>query len=118
MVAQHPDSAKYKMLLAEMREQLLAARAVNDGAANIVELDQTRVGRLSRMDAMQSQAMSQAANQRRDSSLLAIDRALERIDIGTYGECIDCLEQINPNRLEADPVVRRCISCAEESEKS
>jgi DnaK suppressor protein len=118
MIPERPDSEKYKTLLAGMREQLLAARAVNDGAANIVELDQTRVGRLSRMDAMQSQAMSQATNQRRDRSLHAIDRALERIDAGTYGECIDCLEQINPTRLEADPVVRRCIRCAEESEKS
>jgi DnaK suppressor protein len=118
MVSKRPDSEKYKILLAGIREQLLAARSINDGAANIVELDQTRVGRLSRMDAMQSQAMSQAANQRRDLSLLAIDRALERIDAGTYGECIDCAEQINPNRLEADPVVRRCIRCAAESEKS
>lgn len=43
--------------------------------------------------------------------LTAIDRALERIDAGTYGICISCDELIAPERLEARPVTDRCVTC-------
>lgn len=41
-----------------------------------------------------------------------IDEALERMDEGTYGECVECGEQINPARLEARPLSIRCVDCA------
>ena len=41
-----------------------------------------------------------------------IDEALERMDEGTYGECVDCGTQINPARLEARPLSIRCVECA------
>ncbi len=40
-----------------------------------------------------------------------IDAALRRIAAGTYGECVDCGEQIDPARLEAYPTARRCLAC-------
>ncbi len=46
-----------------------------------------------------------------------IEEALERIDEGTYGDCVVCEGKINVERLEAVPYARLCIECARESEK-
>lgn len=77
-----------------------------------VELDQTSVGRLSRMDAMQMQAMAQATERRRAVEMVRIEAALKRIDDGDYGWCVRCGEAIAPKRLAADPTVPTCIGCA------
>jgi DnaK suppressor protein len=82
-----------------------------------VELDQSKVGRLSRMDAMQAQAMAQASGQRREAMLRNIEAALKRIDDESYGLCLDCGEPINPKRLEFDPTALRCIDCASNLEQ-
>ena len=107
-----------------MREKLLnlrrelekIAQSSGDSAA-VVELDQARVGRLSRMDAMQAQAMAKASGERRDAMLRQIDAALQRIDDGVYGLCVDCDEPIREQRLEVDPTALRCIDCASKAEK-
>ena len=50
-----------------------------------------------------------------DVSLLReIEEALDRIDEGVYGECMDCDEPISTKRLEAIPWARYCIACHEE----
>ncbi len=105
------------------RDRLLASRAKLQAAdetgaesAAVVELDQSKVGRLSRMDAMQAQAMAKASNQRRQQVLVGITAALKRIDDGSYGICAECEEAINPKRLEFDPTVRFCINCASSRE--
>ena len=105
-----------KRKLIEMREELERLAATGDASAAVVELDQARVGRLSRMDAMQAQAMAQASGQRRETMLRDIAAALKRIDDGDYGTCENCDEPINPKRLEVDPAVRLCIDCASASE--
>jgi len=43
--------------------------------------------------------------------LKAIDRALERLDRGEYGTCIDCGKRIASTRLEVVPTALRCTSC-------
>jgi DnaK suppressor protein len=110
-------------LIADMRERLLKLReelasvaAAGDESSQIVELDQARVGRLSRMDAMQAQAMAQAANQRRELMLRKITAALARIDADTYGFCRSCEEPIPRKRLEFDPTASLCIECASMAE--
>jgi len=77
-----------------------------------VELDQSSVGRLSRIDALQMQAMAQATERRRAQESVRIEAALKRIDDGDYGWCVTCGEAIAPKRLEADPTVPTCIDCA------
>ncbi len=77
-----------------------------------VELDQQSVGRLSRMDAMQVQAMAQAVEARRQGRLQRIDAALHRLDEGDYGYCVDCGEDVPAKRLAIDPIVERCVDCA------
>jgi DnaK suppressor protein len=44
--------------------------------------------------------------------LAEVDRALERLDQGTYGQCANCGEAINAERLAAMPAAQRCIKCA------
>jgi len=46
-----------------------------------------------------------------------IDKALERIENGTYGICEDCGEEIGIERLKARPVTTRCIECKSKQEK-
>jgi len=77
-----------------------------------VELDQSAVGRLSRMDAIQQQAMAAAQSRRRAGRLRAIAAALKRIDEDEFGWCEACGEEIAMRRLELDPAAPRCIGCA------
>ena len=103
--------------LLQLQAELEAIRATGDASAEVVELDQSKVGRLSRMDAMQAQAMAKAAAQRREQMLRQITAALGRIDRDEYGDCQSCDEPINEKRLDFDPTATLCIDCASESEQ-
>ena len=95
-----------------MLAELDAQDARGAESRGIVMLDQQAVGRLSRMDALQRQAMAQAEAERRMAQRARIRAALARLDAGEYGWCIGCGEEIAPARLEQDPAVPTCISCA------
>ena len=94
------------------RDELLEASesAVDDRRP--VELDQQSVGRVSRMDALQVQAMAQALETRRQGRMHRIDDALQRIGSGDYGYCTQCGEEIPAKRLAIDPTNERCVHCA------
>lgn len=98
-----------------LNQEAAELRASDAGTAEDrapVELDQTQVGRLSRMDAMQQQAMAAAQSRRRISRLKAIEAALKRIDADDYGWCDECGEEIPIGRLKLDPCAMRCVACA------
>ena len=84
--------------------------SASDRAA--VTLDQQSVGRLSRMDAIQQQAMAQAQQRARSTELVRIDQALRRLDDGEYGYCLECGNEIPTKRLEIDPSASHCVKCA------
>lgn len=111
------DIESLKRLLIEQREALLDVTESSKEAAETVELDQTRVGRVSRMDALQAQAMAKESNRRRQIALRRIHGALRRIDDGDYGYCTACDEPISANRLEVDPGALLCIECASKAEQ-
>ena len=113
----HPLNLSPRDRLMALREELEAIVASSDESAAVVELDQSKVGRLSRMDAMQAQAMAQASGQRREAMLRNIEAALKRVEDGSYGLCRDCDEPINPKRLAFDPTALRCIDCASNLEQ-
>ena len=104
----------YAEQLRALQAQLELDSEAGDAAASVVELDQSRVGRLSRMDALQAQSMSQASQRRRVQQLHDIAAALNRIEAGTFGVCLDCDEPINLKRLRFYPSVRYCLGCATE----
>lgn len=104
----------------ELARKRLAARqaelddhsALSKEARNTVELDQQAVGRLSRMDAMQQQAMAEAQERTRKRDLHRIELALRRIREGDYGHCVECDREIPDGRLKIDPMAERCVNCA------
>jgi len=85
-------------------------------AESTIELDQSRVGRLSRMDALAGAAMSQETARRRKLQLKQIGVALKKIAVGSYGECDECLEFIHTERLSLNPAAPLCIECATKME--
>ena len=109
-------SEDWRARLLALRDELESIAATGDESAAVVELDQSRVGRLSRMDAMQAQAMAKASSNRRQAMLLKITAALKRIDDDEFGLCRACEEPINPKRLEFDPTAIQCIDCASKEE--
>ena len=111
------DITGMRQKLLELREDLESLAAASKHSAQVVELDQSRVGRLSRMDAMQAQAMAQASGRRREIMLQKIAAALRRLDDNEYGLCQACDEPINPKRLELDPTAVLCVECAEKAER-
>jgi DnaK suppressor protein len=104
------DEAR-KLLMAR-RAELMCEDAMNADSRDTVELQQDSVGRLSRMDAMQQQAMAQAAERRRAAERVRVEAALQRIEEGEWGYCLSCGDEIAEKRLAHDPSVSSCIKCA------
>ena len=99
---------KQKLELEELQE-------MSEESRDTVTLDQQTVGRLSRMDAMQMQAMAQATERQRKLQLEKIESALKRIDENEYGYCSNCGEEIEEKRLQIDPATLLCINCAQKT---
>ena len=98
---QHHDDIDMNRIATQLRERAAELTAQSEGARESrapVELDQQSVGRLSRMDAMQIQAMG---------------TTLKRIAAGEYGYCVGCGEQIAPARLVLIPTTETCVDCAD-----
>ena len=103
-------AARLEARLAPLREELVRTAA----AATTVELDQTTQGRLSRMDAMQQQAMAAGLAERLRTEIRKTEAALDRVANGSYGECCRCGAEIPAARLAADPAAPFCTDCANE----
>lgn len=99
-------------LVAEQQKLQHEAVQAEQSSATVV-LDQQSVGRLSRIDAMQAQAMAQELARRRARQLLEITAALKRIDSDDYGYCQHCDEPISAARLGINPASRYCLNCAD-----
>lgn len=106
------DPATVRRRLEALLADYRAASTATVDDRKPVELDQTMVGRLSRVDALQRQAMAQAADRQRHAQIQRLRAALERLDAGDYGICVRCGNEVAPRRLEADPAVPTCIACA------
>lgn len=97
--------------LLHLKSELQKLEETFKASSETVELDQARVGRLSRMDAMQAQQMALEASRRRQQQLVRIEGALRRINSGEYGYCFICGEEIDARRLSVDPTHTRCMKC-------
>ena len=107
------DISDFKQKLLTLKQELQEQEAMSKSQKETVELDQTRMGRLSRMDAMQLQQMALEDSRRREQQLIKIEGALRRMEADEYGECYICGEDIDPRRLNIDPTHTRCIECVD-----
>ena len=103
--------------LLNLKREIKELEDMSRDTSRPVTLDQQSVGRLSRMDALQQQAMAKASERKRAYALMRIQAALDRLEEGDYGYCVDCGEEIPLKRLEIDPAVSLCVNCARASEK-
>lgn len=109
--------------LEQFRERLLTAKSSIEEALRQsagerpVERSGSTIGRLSRMDAMQVQAMAQMGRRQLEIRLKRIEAALAAMDAGKYGICRECKEPVSLNRLEALPEAPFCVPCQESFEQ-
>lgn len=110
------DKNLLRTILNEQKTKTMDALKLSEEYARPVELDQSRLGRLSRMDALQQQAMSQARLHRLQSELRRIDATLQRLESDDYGYCIKCGDDIAWERLKINPSLVVCADCMKNQE--
>ena len=109
----NPEQLKvFKQRLEKRLAELKALSASSQDVRSAVSLDQSRVGRLSRMDAIQMQEMERANEARRAVENQRIEQALKLIEDDLYGFCVICGETIARKRLELDPSFITCVACS------
>ena len=104
---------QFRQKLLGLRTELQEQEELGKEMKGPVELDQTKVGRLSRMDAMQGQQLALEAARRRQHHLTKVEGALRRMESDEYGTCFICEEEIDVRRLSFDPTNTRCVGCVE-----
>jgi DnaK suppressor protein len=105
------EKALKQQLIGRKKELERLVTAHHDNTRPVV-LDQTTVGRLSRMDEIQNQAMSIEMERRRIDETHRIDAALARMEKDEFGYCMTCGDEIEKKRLELDPAIPTCVGCA------
>jgi DnaK suppressor protein len=111
------DRQYFKLRVDEMLNDV--RRALEMAAANdngTVILDQSSVGRLSRMDALQQQAMAAGWKETLLREQRRLEAARARLEEGSFGVCCRCGEPIPRDRLEADLGTPFCADCQAEIE--
>ena len=106
---QEAEIARYRQNLEEIARELRESLGQLDTAPVAPD---NAIGRLTRLDAMQSQQLAQEMARRQSARLQQVEEALKRIDRGEYGVCPKCEEEIAPARLRVRPEARLCVACA------
>lgn len=111
-----PPGALTAEQLAEIRDELRRTlgrleRSMKGSVGRTVELDQSSVGRLSRIEALQNQGLTQNLAERERRQLEQVLKALERLEEGTFGLCSDCRSPIRFERLLVFPEALNCAAC-------
>jgi DnaK suppressor protein len=109
--------AELHATLLSLQEDLRRTLRTTSELAQTVELDQAAVGRLSRVDALQQQAMAAEQAKRYKLRLRQVAVALQTVADDAYGECKKCGEPIGYRRLRARPESPCCVPCMAELER-
>lgn len=111
------DAAELRELhadLAALRAELQSFLEASSAGSAPVALDEP-IGRLSRMDAMQQQAMSSANRRTAEQRLQRVEAALQRAP-DEYGLCLHCEEPVGFKRLKVQPDAVLCFACQSDRE--
>jgi len=79
------EITRYTTLIRDRLKAIEGENLLGLDGQSVVELDQQSVGRLSRMDALQNQAMQQETERRREVEIKRIDAALHRLGEDEFG---------------------------------
>lgn len=111
--ASHLSSAEIETLRSELQRTLgrIEKSLKLNGGGRTTELDQSAVGRLSRIEALQNQGLTKNLHDRERNQLELVVEALRRMDDGGYGVCIECGTPIRYERLQVFPEARTCSAC-------
>jgi len=108
--------ARFHQQLTDLRQELQQQYTAGEDSTGTVVLDQSKVGRLSRMDALQQQSMAQSSQRHVEQRLRGVNIALAKFDSGDYGYCEQCGEDIDPQRLAVQPDAGCCFACQSQQE--
>lgn len=105
----------------ELRDNLHALRARLSGQMTALRQDSLTREQADNTiedgtDAFERQVSLNLVSSEHDE-IVAIDDAIQRLELGTYGACEECFKAIEKARLKALPFVRLCVKCQSESEK-
>ena len=103
--------AAIRKRLLQLEKNLSQQMEINRDAASIVALDQTSVGRVSRMGAIQQQSIALSTLRTTHLRLKRVQDALQALADNEYGFCEQCNELIAFKRLLARPEANLCINC-------
>jgi DnaK suppressor protein len=108
--------AKFRSMLQGRQEELARIVSVSQqhGRSVVEDYPQDAAERAS-IFATKEFFFAQSTQERR--LLKMVSEALERIEDGSYGQCVACESEINPKRLEAVPWTRYCLRCQEHLEQ-
>ncbi len=109
------NKEEFKRTITEEIERLKPAiKAFKEQTAPVVP--DNAIGRLTRMEAISSKGVSEAALRSMKVKLQGLERALKRIDDDPeFGSCAECGEIIPPKRVLLVPESSKCVRCAEEA---
>ncbi len=103
-------------LLEQKRQILEAEEEAKKAKEN--ELFEATTGDEADITTQQLLRLSEERRRSRDRKLLRkIEKALQRMEDGTYGYCDECGDEIGFRRLKARPVAELCIDCKQEQER-
>ena len=106
--------ASLRQLLEQRRASLRDEIHASDASA-LEQTDVAAVHEVTDRKDMAGQRLAtdlQGAEVQRDVAELAqVELALQRLDAGTYGDCVDCCNVIAPARLRVQPAALRCTAC-------
>ena len=111
---------KLQALQASLQRQLLELTEqlqISQQAAGVVTLDQTSVGRVSRIDALQQQSMAISTREMAALKLKRVKLAIQAIADNNYGYCQKCDETIAYKRLLAQPEANLCLLCQDKADR-
>lgn len=116
-MALNPEQLEeFKNLLLEKRNHLLEEAKRTLDSDMVISSDE-RMDEVDQASSEYMQAFAFRLRGRERFLMRKIDKALRKIEDGTYGECEECDEPITLKRLRARPEAQLCIQCKEAQEK-
>jgi DnaK suppressor protein len=112
------DTATARKRLEEIRSEL-------DRSISVLKGEQPQDERILDYPQDPADAGANLSESERTEAILAVAKmqrsevlnALHRIELGTYGTCVDCAAPVPEGRLEAKPEAARCVTCQAKSDR-